>query len=346
MKIVVREAKLEQDRDVIVQALQDYLTPLANHSRFEWLYENGVHGPAQTWIAVDQEHDMVFGVASAFPRRFLSRRGPLNALVFGDFCISPKYRSLGPASVLQRIMLQHAEGRVHFWYDFPSTGMLSVYRRLGFVPTHRMVRLVWPLRVDRYVRRAVSNAAIAAGVSAIGNAALSIWQDHCRIRESDIEVAIHQGCFTQEFTRLAEQIGTRLGTVLERTDAYLNWRFYQHPFIRYEVLTARRQGESLEGYCIFYQDGGDAYVTDLFLLSNSGTLSSLLDGLRRILYDRGINAINTYMMADHPWIPEIERIGFQVREASPVLVYPADADASWLREFDKDWLMMQGDRDS
>ena len=62
-------ADLGADRELLIDTLRRYLTPLSDAARFEWLYRANPYGPAAAWIAVDDGRSETIGMASAFPRR-------------------------------------------------------------------------------------------------------------------------------------------------------------------------------------------------------------------------------------------------------------------------------------
>src|SRR5437016_5954264 len=216
MAIVVREADLDKDRQILILFLQQHLTKQSDNRRFDWLYRNNPHGPAQAWIAADSEKEVIIGMASAFPRRFYFDGREELGVVLGDFCIRDRYRSLGPALQLQRACLSSVDGtNKAFCFDFPSQSMMSVYKRLNLKPLGRMVRLAKPLRVDRIVKKFVKMTALSKPLSDAGNRVLSLLDRRPRGRGTSV-ISLHQGVFGEEFTKLAQEIGSCHGVCVKR----------------------------------------------------------------------------------------------------------------------------------
>ena len=69
MAIAIREADIESDRLLLMEAPFHYLTPPSDGPRFDWLYRNNPHGQVRAWIAMDRDRDVIVGSAAAFPRR-------------------------------------------------------------------------------------------------------------------------------------------------------------------------------------------------------------------------------------------------------------------------------------
>ena len=242
MNVVVREADLQSDRQVIIDTARRFLTPLSDDRRFSWLYENNVHGNARVWIGYSADDGAVIGMAGAFPRRIYIEGREEMAWVLGDFCIADQYRSLGPAVALQRACLAKVDdGTMAFCYDFPSVAMMAVYKRLRIHPWGNVIRMAKPLRVDRKIGAIVENPAMTGILSSAGNLLLRLRQ-HKIGYDGRVKVLLQEGQCSDEFSRLAAIIGNRHGVCIQRSAEYLNWRYVQNPLHRYELFIARREG--------------------------------------------------------------------------------------------------------
>lgn len=344
MSIVVRPVDLELDRKVLIDTLFHYLTPFSNGRRVDWLYQGNPHGKARAWFASDTGNREVVGVAAAFPRRIYVGENEMVSWVLGDFCISGHYRSLGPALQLQRTCLTEVDaGAVSFCYDFPSLSMLAVYQRLGVKPFRQMLRLAKLLRVDRKVREKIRVLPLARGLSIAGNVLLRLAH---RRPESDggLTVTLHAGQCGEEFSVLAREIGGRYGVCVQRSAAYLNWRYLANPLYHYEIVTARRD-DVLVAYAVFTHAGDDAMLVDVFGIDDPGVVSSLLDAVTVLLRTRGVMTISAPMLESHPWVSLVQRLGFSAREATPVVLYPHPRSPTTNVPGDIGWFLMHGDRD-
>ncbi len=346
MAIFVRPADLDSDRELLIDAFLRYLTPLSDDRRFNWLYRENPHGPARAWVATEGNNRAIVGAAAAFPRRMYIGGIPKQACVLGDFCVSPHYRSLGPALQLQRACLAGVDsGTLALVYDFPSTSMMAVYRRLGVEPCGQMVRLAKPLRAERKIGEKVKVRPVARGLAAVGDFVLEL-QDRRLHKTNDWTLAIHQGACGEEFSALARQVGGRYGVCVERSAEYLNWRYLAHPHRRHEVLTARRKG-ALSGYLIYTHAAEDARIVDLFGLEEKEMLAGLVAGLVAILRERGVITLSAPLVAWHPWVALLEDLSFRARESCPVVVYTAARSPAAHGALEgQNCFLMDGDRDS
>lgn len=348
MNMLIRPADLRSDQNLMIDTHFRYLTPLSNDTRFDWLYQNNPHGQARAWIALDERDGTVVGMASAFPRRVYigEPEGERVGWVLGDFCINDRYRSLGPALQLQRACLTEVDSEaIAFCYDFPSTRMMAVYKRLGVNPLGQMLRLAKALRVDRKVSKVVKSALVANGLSTVGNVVLALRDYRIRDRGT-LTIALHEGDCGEEFSTLARRIGGRYGVCTQRSAEYLNWRYLANPLSRYELLTVRVDGV-LSAYTFFTHNGADVILEDLFGIDNRVIISSMIDEAVTLSRDRGVITVSIPLLESHPWLPLFQQLGFQVREASPIIGYTSPRHQSMRNMFgDMGWFLTYGDRDS
>lgn len=341
MAIVVRPADLERDRGLLIDAFFRFLTPLSDGRRFDWLYLGNPHGRTRAWLATDVSGSVI-GACAAFPRHFCFGDGKITGVVLGDFCIAPDYRSLGPALQLQRACLASiGSGEFAFGYDFPSSGMLAIYKRLGIEPQQQIVRLAKPLRVDRKVAQKVKSGALAVGLSSVGNLALRLKGPS--LSKGAASISLHEGECGDEFTELAQRVSKSCGVCVERSAEYLNWRYLKHPFRRHEIFTARQEGK-LVAYLVLTENGEDASIVMLFGQDEQKVLRDLIASVVATLRKRGVMTVSAPITGSHPWARMFEAMGFRRREACPlVLIGPQGGQGASDRTT---WLFMDGDRDS
>lgn len=343
MALQIRPADLKIDRELLIDVLYRYLTPLSDGRRFDWLYQESPHGPARVWVAVDRDTGAVVGASAIFPRRMYAGGMETSGGVLGDFCIQPHYRSLGPALQLQRASLQAAQSAgLLFTYDFPSASMLAVYKRLGVELQQKMIRLAKPLRADRKIAEILGGGPLARVLTVLANRVID-WRDRGLKVEDGWVIALAGATCGEEFSTLAQEVSGRYGVCVERSAEYLNWRYLAHPFRRHEILTARRQGR-LGGYVTFTQNGEDADIVDLFGLYETEVFTNLLAGVVAILRQRGVVTISASVLATHPLVKWLEDLGFRRRESRPVMVQSPDRfQASPGTRRNQSWFLMGGD---
>jgi GNAT superfamily N-acetyltransferase len=341
--ISIRQANLESDRGLLIDAIRRWLAPQSDERRFDWLYLKGPHGKATAWIATDAADGRLVGAAAAFPRRMYADNAATVGCVLGDFFVASEYRSLGPAVQLQRACLGSVGSQTFaLGYDFPAMTMLPVYKRLAKSPEDKLVRLAKPLRADRKIRERVKMPLLADGLALAANTVLRSI-DRNSTNGHSCEISLLDGPCGQEFTALASAIGSQYGICTERSADYLNWRFRNHFSRHYELLTARRENR-LVAYLVYAHDSEDAEIADLFGVNEPNVLTGLIAAAVARLREKNVVTVNAPLLASHPWVPLFQKLGFRERDACPVITHHAMNGSS--PSNGQHWFLMQGDRES
>jgi GNAT superfamily N-acetyltransferase len=340
----IRNADLEADRALLTDLLSQNLGSATGARRYEWLYLENPHGRARAWIATENGTGRGVGTAAAFPRTIFVNGSIRHGYVLGDFCVDPQHRSLGLALQLQRACLEEIVPTPDLLaYDFPSDRMMAIYRRMQISPSSQIVRWAKPLRTNRKIGNLVHSPALAGFLAAPFNKLLK-WRDLVSFPNIGWTIDDHEGICKEEFTNLAHTVGSRFGSCVERSAEYLNWRYFQHPLVHHELLTARRDGE-LRGYVVFSHTNEDAKIVDLFGFSDTAMWTALVARVVALLRDRGVVTLSIPAVASGPWTGLLKGWGFRPREAAPVVVYDAGS-ASGSAEGALNWFLTDGDRES
>lgn len=345
LSLTIRSMDWGQDSPALLRLLQEQLAPSLDLQRLEWLYRRGPHGKATVWVAAETETGRLVGVAAVFPRRIYFEGGIETGCVLGDFCISAKNRSLGPALRLQRKCLESiGDGGFAVGFDLPSPTMLAIYRRLGCNAGGELVRMTKLLRTDSKFAARTKSKLLARALSMAGNAVLAAERGSSRIRSRDsASIELHTGRFGEKFSELAARVAHRMGNCVERSAEYLNWRYADHPRHSFEVLAARRT-DRVEGYLIFQENQNRAAVVDCFSEQPEIRLD-LIRALIELALTRGYEAIDAPVFSAHALCDELKGLGFRPRESSPVIFLGRASKGMNSAPTDSTWLLLDGDRE-
>lgn len=337
----VRCADLVKDKTDILSALEAYLGATENVKRFDWLYLAGPHGPAKCWLLIDTETQEVVGAAALFPRLVIKDGKEILGCVFGDFCLKPSWRSLGPGVQLQKACIQSlTDGTFAAGYDLPSAGMLAIYQRLGQRPASEMVRYAKPLRINRKVSERVPFPPAADVISGMGNELLK-WKDALTRKRTDWTISLFEGNFGKEFDELSERCATgSTENQILRGSSYLNWRFRKHPYKRYEFFTAKN-GAELGGYLILDRSEGQMSVVDAQVAVDSSALPALLEAATQLGRKTGNDSLSFSLLNDDPLTILLREMGFHPRESRPVILCGKES-----ADTETKWRLFDGDRES
>ena len=341
MSISVRQADLEADSRELLDTLQANLPQLPHARYFEWLYRRSPEGRAAVWVATEADSGRMIGIAAAFPRRVYCSGREATGYVLGDFCVVPEYRSLGLALTLQRACLAGlAQGGARFVLDFPSEGMLAVYRRLRIDANETMVRHAKPLGADRKIAERIPIAGFARRLAVVANGGLRL-RDAGTVRRTALTIAVEAGPWGEEFTRAARVWSSGLGTCVARTADYLNWRYREHPLRRYEMLAARG-GDNLRGYLLQHMDGVDCTIDDL-MAENDAVRRDLLVESIAVARGRRVQTLSAPWLSSHPGGELLRKCGFRRRESCPVVLVSWPGVSSEAKSDSRGWYLSHGD---
>ena len=157
---------------------------------------------------------------------------------------------------------------------------------------------------------------LASGATAIANFVLKRLQRPKSLKQKDITVNVYTDECGEEFTQLSCKVGPQYEVCLERTAAYLNWRYVQNPLSRYILITARR-GPSLRAYAVYRCTKEDMTIVDLFGYEDVTVIQALLDYVTEHSRVQGMMTLSIPLLENHPWRSLLQQFGFQAREASP-----------------------------
>lgn len=335
-RYVVREVDMHSELDRVVDLMNANFPDPVSRARFEWLYLASPEGRATAWFVVDQQTGTPVGSTAVFPRRVRLCTGEIvRAWLCGDFSVLKAHRTLGVAAKLRRAAKDAVDaGVVPFLFAHPNDRMLAVHLTVGHGKLGQIVRYAKPLRTR-------TGWAGVDAASAVAFRALDLM----RLPRVNVDDEWRgRAEFDEEFTRLFERVP--LGrTAVVRDAPYLNWRFLQNPNERAEVLAIRRDS-TLQGYVVLAASDDIVTVKDWLGVDSASVeqlFSVLVHGMRR----RGVASVSLGVLAGHPDLPVLQRLGFRLRPGSSrAAVY---APPRWRSAADvvdpSRWYMTIGDRD-
>lgn len=332
---LVREADPRAEKAAILNVLTAELEGWTGAGKFDWLYLDNPFGEARCWVLEDANGALV-GVSAAFPREMVWGSRRLRAWVLGDFCVSRRFRSLGPAVRLQRAAFDAVDrgGDVDLWYDFPSKSMQAVYRRIGDTRRGELVRMVYLIKADRAMARRVGNPALARGLSSVGNVLLGS-RAALESRDADVTLRSRDADFDGSPPR-GFQIED--GVSLHRSSEYLNWRYRDDPRGAPSILDA---GGSGAGSIVYRGLGDDFEIVDVFGVDTQVSLKELVFAVVDEARAHDAESVTVSISSEHSWAAVLRSLGFHSRDSQPFVSY------SRVGVFARPapWFVLGGDRD-
>lgn len=149
------------------------------------------------------------------------------------------------------------------------------------------------------------------------------------------------GCIEQNliiddaFDRLWQRCRGSYPLAIIRDAAFLSWRYAHHPVKSYEVWQYRvsRQGDMM-AYAIFSIEAGTAVISDVMAPLSDIRLSDFWSVLGKMLYDRGVVSVATWLPGGHFMVQSAVSSGFSVcPEPTGIIptlrIFDPDMDFAW-----------------
>ncbi|HEY0229960.1 MAG TPA: hypothetical protein VGC55_01810 [Dokdonella sp.] len=124
--------------------------------KYDWFYRRCPLGAPMLKLLRHEPSESWAGVAAIGRRRMLWQGREIRAGVLVDMAVAPQHRSLGPALLLQRSVLESGIERFDLLYGFPNRKAEAAVRRCGYSKLGDIVRYVRVLRYASYLQRKMS----------------------------------------------------------------------------------------------------------------------------------------------------------------------------------------------
>lgn len=354
MGIVIREADLPADRDILLDTLLRNRDPGGNalrQARFEWSLSRNPYGRPRAWLAIDGNSGRVIGSVSAFPRRVLINGVGTLGWNGGDTSIDQEFRTLGAALKLRRTVKECVDrGEMPFLYSHPVDRMRAVLEKIGHANIGRLARHGLILRFDRFVYQALGKNFFSKTLAVAANPLLQAWSwKGSLLARDDVVVRIQeQNDFTDDFTDLFNRVAPKYPVIAERDAKFLAWRFGQnplHPDFRVFCLEA---GGGLRGYAVVELKGDGARILDFFSEEQHRDLPLLLAGIIRWLRPQGICSVSVRANNTNPMLTLLRSFGPTSLDTinSGIALHVSAGEASHIMLDERNWFMTQADRDT
>jgi hypothetical protein len=271
------------DIDSIVSLLNDEYKADFTRDWWKWKYEHNPSGfnGSEGDICVAESEGKIVAHYAILPAKFRFRSKILNIAQPVDAVTHPAYRGMGLFSTLARKALSQGRKRYRFVYAFPSEGAYEGQLKLGFYDVSPLPVHIKILNYNSYFRRTLGEYIFGRGrkffykaSSQATHYSKSLFSRKAlgeRVKIERIE------SFGDEINTFWERVGAYYGAILERTDAFLNWRFSKK-FKSYNILLARSSKDDVVGYVVSRSTVDTVVIVDLVTLPNEGdAVSQLID---------------------------------------------------------------------
>lgn len=280
----------------------------------------------------------IVGTQGYIPVRFIDERGPFLTAKSEETLISTKMRGKSLLRDLYEPLFEHARTRdcMSIWGFTPAE---AAFRRLGFdIPaqTGQLFQAISPSSLLDLAGSDGGRSPFRARAIEAAGVALALWSRLAamsatgRLASDERLVTLDDaGLFDEAYNR--RFITNWSGATILRDRDYMQWRVFENPYLRANVVAIVREG-ALQGHIAFaLGEDGTGYLVDVMAASGGGRendarLASILlaEAIRR-LKRLGATCIRGWTLNDHPFDRLVRRaavkLGFVVVRRGSAVVF-------------------------
>ena len=319
-----------------------------SRERWRWQYEENPNCPPEgpeIWVA--KENGKVLGQYATMPVRLKVLGRVLRASWGMDVMVGPHLQRKGIGSRLFLYWDQQVEASLGLGLSLAS---YTLFRKLdwedvGPVPCYSKV-----LDGRRLLERRLGSTPARALAPLVSTFLWLVFPERRTRGKKPTEVRPLAGAFDEGYDALWERVAPAFDFVAERTSSYLEWKYHLVPYVAYDVLEARRDGE-LTGFVVLRTTERNgvklALLVDLFAHpDDKAAIGALLDGAFAWARDKGAARMQTFTF-DRRFAARLANKGFYAIRSPMqfcVRIHADHVDDSFFRDTSR-WHVTFGDSD-
>ena len=248
-------------RNEIIQLWKECL-PGTPEGRFDWLAEGNPAGPAEWFLAIDENSGNVVGTGSLMPKELFYNGKRTKGGIVGDLMVTPTVRKQGVAQHIQRMIVDSLEKlEMDFLYVVPNDKSNKLLAQAGIDHVYLLNNYLLPVDFQYYLKKLGFNLPVKLLFNFLQ-------------KVGDI-FFIHSGndeqCTISTVSNFNEDIDDLWQTVKEtpnvligsRSSAYLHWKYCKNPVSDFQILQYRTSSGVLVGYIIFSVTNSQLHICEL-----------------------------------------------------------------------------------
>lgn len=314
-RYIVTPGDIERDREAVLAVWRGNIGKedrLA--AKFDWFYRRNSEGPPLFVLLRDTRAGEWVGIATLGPRRLILDEREIMAGLLADFVVAPHHRSLGPALMLQKELVELGAARFDFIYGFPNPKALPVFRRAGFAIMGHLERHARIILHSEYLSRSLPRAiSIPLGKGLDFPLRSQLALDGARgLLRSSFQVRADPRMSALWASSKSARALTKI-----RDIAYLHWRFDEMPSspIRH-LLVENAESGVLEASFACIAQGGRLHLLDF--IAKKGVSSAHVRALLRAASKEGYASVSVEF-AEGNEASGFRECGFVFRDTRPIV---------------------------
>jgi RimJ/RimL family protein N-acetyltransferase len=265
-KFIIKRSDPVEHKDQILKLWNENLSD-TTPERFEWMQKGNPAGMTCWFLAFSEDTKELVGIISIMPKELFINDKTIKVGILGDFIVSRKYRTFGPALQLLNAIINYiSDSEYELIYTIPNAKSEKLIKKIGFEEYGQIYYLVKPIKLQYYINKYTSKK--------ISNTLLKIIGYLVKIISRETFVS-YRGIFNEvnvidnSFDMLWEKICSNQKDIVgNHCKEYLSWRYFQNPQFEFHIITYREtpQGDLL-GYIIFVMNDNKLEIYDIITLN-------------------------------------------------------------------------------
>jgi len=347
-RYTIIEANVKNDKEDILSVLKRNLVQISLQM-YEWKYESCPHGDACCWLAKDEKSDSLVGSAALFPRMMFVQGEPVYVAVAGDFAVDKKHRAYGPALTLQREILQSklSNTKFKFFYGVPNDLSRMLFFRIGYKEIGKFKRFIKVLKTEGTPKEYLPPSLRYRMLSRMIDFFVRIFAREMRFKRNyDYSVEMPK-FFDERFDVFWKKVSKQFDIIGERTSSFLNWRFIQSSYQKFNIFCILDDEKNVAGYVVYFLKDNICHIVDMLFDKSDGVLDSLL--MKFLLYARSkeMGSVVIRYLGDESFERNLKRFNFHgwKNDNANVMIFGSDISSESNLLDKNSWHFFRGDND-
>lgn len=248
-------------RDEIIQLWRECL-PDTPEDRFDWLAEGNPEGPAEWFLAIDENKGNVLGSGSLMPKELFYNGKRIKGGIVGDLMVSPTFRKQGIAQSIQRTISDNLEKlEMDFIYVVPNDNSNNLLVKAGINLDFLLKNYLLPVDFEYYFNKLGFNLPVKFLFNFLQNLGDIFLFHTSSDGQGTISVASNFDEKIDDLWDVVQRVPNNL--IGSRTIAYLNWKYCKNPNSDFRILQYKTSYGVLAGYIIFSVTNSKLYISEL-----------------------------------------------------------------------------------
>ena len=306
-----------------------------------WRYRTEADAPQPCVYWLLDPHRQRVGMAAAIFRPYWIDGTRAHAAVVGDISVVARLRGRGLGRLLLRCMTTHLEEYFpqHPALVIPTDSARRTLASIGWATVGALSPLVYVLDPSHYIKKLVRSTMVASAAARSVRAGARVIARH----QVPPGAALHLSTAPDQALRdFAQRLQPLAGAVRDLGPQTLEWRYAQHPHLRFTFATYTRTG-NVRGFLVFEDStlAATCSVYDLVGATAADVRAMLALFVLRGLSAPGLVSIRVLLDERHPSRTQLRSLGFIARPDDAVFqVHSRDGSAERAA-----WRLSQGDKD-